>query len=80
MSFRFSNAPARFKDYINKILAKKLHFFAIVYPDDIFIYTKDPSQYHIKAVGVNFIQMKFVSWVTLNWPKELGWKINKSKR
>ena len=28
-------------DYINKILAKKLNIFVIIYLNDIFIYTKD---------------------------------------
>ena len=41
MSFGLSNAPASFQGYINKILAKKLDIFVIIYLDDIFIYTKD---------------------------------------
>ena len=41
MSFGLSNAPASFQGYINKILAKKLDIFVIVYLDNIFIYTKD---------------------------------------
>ena len=41
MPFGLSNAPASFQGYINKILAKKLDIFVILYLDDIFIYTKD---------------------------------------
>ena len=50
MSFELFNAPASFQDYINKILAKKLDVFVIVYLNDIFIYTEDPSQAHVNAV------------------------------
>ena len=80
MPFRLSNAPASFQGYINKILAEKLDIFVIVYQDDIFTYIKDLGQGHVKAVSVNFIRMKFVSWATSFRPRELGWKMNKSKR
>lgn len=50
MSFGLSNAPANFQDYINKILAKKLNIFIIVYLNDIFIYTEDLSQAYINTV------------------------------
>ena len=50
MLFGLSNAPASFQSYINKILAKKLDIFVIVYLDDIFIYTKHPDQAHVNAV------------------------------
>ena len=50
MLFGLSNAPASFKNYINKIWTKKLNIFIIVYLDDIFIYTKDPGQAHVNAV------------------------------
>ena len=50
MLFELSNAPTRFQGYINKILAKKFDIFVIVYPDNIFIYIKDPGQGHIEAV------------------------------
>ena len=60
MPFRLSNAPASFQVYINKILAKKLDIFVIVYLDDILIYIKDLSQGHVEAVSVNFIKMIFV--------------------
>ena len=50
MPFGLSNTPASFKSYINKILAKKLNIFIIVYLDDIFIYTKYQEQDHVEAV------------------------------
>lgn len=43
MSFKLSNTLVSFQGYINKILAKKFNIFVIVYLDDIFIYTKNPS-------------------------------------
>ena len=42
MPFELFNAPASFEGYINKILAKELDIFVIVYLDDILIYTNDP--------------------------------------
>ena len=48
--FGLFNAPISFQGYINKILAKKLNLFVIVYIDDIFIYIKDLSRDYIKAV------------------------------
>ena len=50
MIFGLSNAPVIFQGYINKILAKKLDIFVIVYLDNILIYTKDPGKPHIEAV------------------------------
>ena len=50
MPFGLSNAPASFQGYINKILAKKLNIFVIVYLDDVFIYIKDPGQDFVNAV------------------------------
>ena len=50
MPFGLSNVPASFQGYINKILAKKLNIFVIVYYDDIFIYSKDPKQAHVAVV------------------------------
>ena len=41
MLFGLSNAFASFQGYINKILAKKLNIFIIVYLNNIFIYIKD---------------------------------------
>ena len=50
MPFGFSNAPATFQGYVNKILAEKLDIFVIIYLDDILIYTKDPGQPYVEAV------------------------------
>ena len=50
MLFGLTNALATFQGYINKILVEKLNVFVIVYLDDIFIYTKDESKSHVKAV------------------------------
>lgn len=43
MPFGLSNIPVTFQSYVNKILAKKLGFFIIIYLDDILIYIEDPS-------------------------------------
>ena len=50
MPFGFSNAPTNFQEYMNKILAKKLDIFVIVYLDNILIYSKDPSQLYVEAL------------------------------
>ena len=50
MSFGLSNALASFRDYINKILTKKLDIFIVIYLDNILIYTKDPGQPHVEAM------------------------------
>lgn len=50
MLFGLFNAPATFQGYINKILAKKLNVFIIIYLDDILVYIEDPGQAHVKAV------------------------------
>ena len=50
MSFGLTNALGSFQSYVNKILAKKLDIFVIIYLDDILIYTQDPGKAHIKAV------------------------------
>ena len=50
MSFSLSNASATFQGYINKIVAKKLNVFVIVYLDNILIYSEDFSQAHIEAI------------------------------
>ena len=50
MRFGLSNAPASYQGYINKILAKKLNVFVMVYLDDILIYTEEKGQGHIEAV------------------------------
>ena len=51
MSFNLSNAPTSFQNYINNILVKKLNIFVIVYLNNIFIYTEDLGQSHIKALS-----------------------------
>ncbi len=48
--FGFSNTPANFQGYINKILTKKLDSFIVVYLDNILIYTKDLGQPHVDVV------------------------------
>ena len=50
MLFGLSNASATFQEYVNKILAKKLDIFVIVYLDDILIYIKNPGQPHVEAL------------------------------
>ena len=50
MFFGLSNAQASFQGYINKIIAKKLDFFVIVYLDNILIYTEDKGQRPVEAV------------------------------
>ena len=50
MLFRLTNTPATFQGYINKILAKKLNVFVIVYLDNIFIYTKSKSKEYVQAI------------------------------
>ena len=50
MPFGLSNAPTSFQGYINKVLAKKLDIFVIVYLDDILIYTKDQGRGHMEVV------------------------------
>ena len=56
--FGLSNAPASFQGYINKILIEKLDIFVIVYLDDIFIYTKDPSQAYVDVVCWIFEELR----------------------
>lgn len=43
MPFDLFNAPANFQDYINKIFAKKLDTFIIVYLNNILIYIKNST-------------------------------------
>lgn len=50
MSFRLTNAPAIFQDYINKIQAKKLDILIIVYLDNILIYTESNGNKYVQAV------------------------------
>lgn len=48
--FNFSNTLASFQGYVNKILAKKLNLFVIMYLNNILIYTKDLKQDYVKAI------------------------------
>ena len=50
MSFGLTNAQASFQKYINKIFAKKLDIFIIVYPDNIFIYIDNDGDSHVAAI------------------------------
>ena len=50
MPFDFFNALATFQGYVNKILAKKLDVFVIIYLDNILISTKDLGQAHVEAI------------------------------
>ncbi len=50
MPFGLTNAPAMFQGYINKILAKKLDVFVMVYFNDILIYTESEDDEHVQAV------------------------------
>lgn len=50
MSCGLFNAPACFQGYINKIFAKKLDVFVIMYLDNILIYTEKSNQPHMEAV------------------------------
>ena len=50
MPFGLSNALISFQGYFNKILAKKLDVFVIIYLDNILIYTEDKGQGHVEAV------------------------------
>ena len=58
MPFGLTNIPASFQEYINKIFAKKLDIFVIVYLDDILIYTKDDGDGYVVAVQWVLEQLK----------------------
>ena len=50
MFFGLSNILTSFQGYINKIMAKKIDVFMIVYLDEIVIYTEDANRAHVNAV------------------------------
>ena len=50
MPFGLSNALNISQRYINKIPAKKLDVFVIVYLDDILIYTEILGQLYVEAI------------------------------
>ena len=58
MFFRLTNASLSFQEYINKILTKKLDIFAILYLDNIFIYTDNDRDSHVLAVRSVLEQFK----------------------
>ena len=58
MPLGLSNASASFQSNINKILAKKLNIFVIVYLNNIFIYTKNPTQTHINTIWWVFKELR----------------------
>ncbi len=49
--FGLTNALASFQSYINKILAKKLNIFVIVYFDNILIYIENERKKHVETIG-----------------------------
>ena len=58
MLFGLTNVLASFQRYINKILAKKLNIFVIVYLDDILIYVDNDGDGHVAAVRWVLKQLK----------------------
>ncbi len=50
MPFELNNELAMFQNYINKILAKKLDIFIIVYLDNIFIHIENKEKEHMETV------------------------------
>ena len=62
MSFGLSNVLVSFQRYINKILAKKLDVFIIIYLDNILIYTEDASHTYIDAVYLVFEELRKYSF------------------
>nr|GEY01254.1 putative reverse transcriptase domain-containing protein [Tanacetum cinerariifolium] len=53
MPFRLTNAPAVFKDLMNRVCMPYLDKFVIVFIDDILIYSKDEKEHekHLKFLG-----------------------------
>ena len=52
MHFDLINAPATFRHFINSVFADVLDIFAVVYLDDILIFSKDPEEHtvHVREV------------------------------
>ena len=50
MLFGLSNGPVTFQGYVNKIFAKKLDIFIIMYLDNILINIENSSQPHVETV------------------------------
>ena len=67
MLFGLTNALASFQEYINKIFAKKLNIFVIVYLDDILIYTDNDGDGYVTAIQLVLEQLKkFSLFANLN--------------
>ena len=58
MLFGLLNTLASFEGYINKILAKKIDVFVIVYLEDILIYIKNEGQSHVNTVQWVFEELR----------------------
>ncbi len=56
MLFGLTNTSTTFQGYINKILAKKLDVFIIVYLNNIFIYNESEGKKHIEAPILNHLK------------------------
>lgn len=66
MFFGIFNTLANFHKYINKMLAKKLDIFVILYLNNILIYIKDLGQSHVDVVRWVLEQLqKYVLFVNL---------------
>ncbi len=62
-----SNIPASFRNYINKILAKKLNIFVIVYLNDILINTQESSQPYAKFLTSSKNMSYLPTWISVNF-------------
>ena len=62
MFFSLSNVLATFQGYVNKILAKKLDIFVIIYLNNILIYIKDPEKLLLEAVCWVLDQLQIYSF------------------
>ena len=53
MSFGLTNAPATFKDLMNRVFRLYVDLFVVVFIDDIFMYSKDQEDHdtHIRVVA-----------------------------